>query len=104
MKVIQELSEMIEEEIEGAEEYAKGAVHFKESNPTLAKTFYDISVDEVKHIGLLHEEVKKIIEAHRKEHGEPPAAMIAVYDYLHKKHMEKVSHIKVMQGEYRSVP
>ena len=103
MKTIHEISDMIEDEIEGAEEYAEKAVHLKEKNPSLAKTFYDISLDEVKHIGLLHDEVKKLIEAHRKEHGEPPAPMMAVYEHLHQKHMDKVAYIKVLQGEYRAV-
>lgn len=103
MKEIKELSEMIEEELEGAKEYAKHALKLRESDPTLAKTFYDISMDEVKHVNLLHEEVKKIIEKHRKDHGEPPEPMMAVYEYLHQKHIDKAAHIKVLQAEYRAV-
>jgi hypothetical protein len=51
----------------------------------------------------LHDEVKKLIEKHRREHGEPPAPMMAVYDYLHQKHIDKAAHIKVLQAEYRAV-
>lgn len=103
MKIIKELSEMIEEELEGAEEYAKNALMLKEENPSLAKTFYDISLDEVKHINLLHDEVKKLIEAHRREKGDPPVAMMAVYEFLHEKHLDKAAKIKLMQAQYRNV-
>jgi rubrerythrin len=102
MKQIKELSEMIEEELEDAEKYAKHALKLRESEPTLAKTFYDLSTDEMRHMGLLHDEVKKLIEKHRREHGEPPAPMMAVYDYLHQKHIDKAAHIKVLQAEYRA--
>jgi hypothetical protein len=101
MKIIKELSEMIEDELDGAEEYARNAVAMMETHPTLAKTFYDISLDEVKHINMLHDEVKKIIEQHRKEKGDPPAAMMAVYEYLHNRHIEKANAIKMYQTQYK---
>lgn len=101
MKIIKELSEMIEDELDGAEEYAENALKLKESNPTLAKTFYDISLDEVKHINMLHDEVKKTIEQHRREKGEPPVAMMAVYEYLHERHIEKANVIKMYQAQYK---
>lgn len=101
MKLIKELSEMIEDEIEGAEEYAKEAVHYKHDDPILAKTFYDIANVELQHVNMLHEQVVRIIEQHRKEHGEPPAPMQAVYDYLHKKHIEEVNEVKTYLAMYR---
>ena len=103
MKIFKKISEMIEEELEGAEHYAECALRQKESNPTLAKTFYDISLEEVKHIGMLHGEVKKLIEAHRHEKGDPPPAMLAVYEYLHEKHIQKTAKIKMLQAEYRGI-
>lgn len=101
MKIIKELSEMIEEELDGAEEYARQAVSMKETHPSLAKTFYDISNDEMRHINLLHDEVKKIIETHRKEKGDPPAVMMAVYEYLHNRHIEKANRIKMYQAQFK---
>jgi Mn-containing catalase len=101
MKIIQELTDMIEDELDGAHEYAQSALTMREDHPTLAKTFYDISLDEVKHINMLHDEVRKIIEKHRKEKGDPPAAMLAVYEYLHKKHIAKAAEIKSLQSQYK---
>ena len=101
MKIIKELTEMIEDELDGAEEYAKNALVMREEHPTLAKTFYDISLDEVKHINMLHDEVRKLIEQHRREKSEPPAPMLAVYEYLHKKHIEEAAEIKSLQAQYK---
>lgn len=101
MKLIKELTEMIEEELEGAETYIKCALKHKDVDSALAKTFYDISNEEMRHVNLLHDEVTRIIEMHRKEHGEPPAPMMAVYEYLHERHIEKANAIKMYQSQYR---
>lgn len=101
MKLIKELTERIEEEIDGAEEYVKEAIKLKHEHPSLAKTLYDISNQEMSHIDMLHAEVVKLIEEHRRMHGEPPAPMMAVYEYLHERHIDKVNTIKLLQAEYR---
>jgi rubrerythrin len=101
MMIIKKLTEFISEEIDGAEEYAKLAVEWKHKNPTLAKVFYDISLQEMNHVNMFHGEVVKLIEQHRKEHGEPPAAMMAVYDYMHEKHIREANEVKMYQAQYR---
>ena len=103
MKIIKELNEMIEDEVKGAEHYAKLAVMHKADNPVLAKTFYDISTDEMRHVDLLHSEVVKLIEEHRKTKGEPPVSMLAVYDYLHERQIEKAKEVKVYQNQYKGI-
>ena len=102
MKIIKELSEMIEEELEGAEEYAKNAVYYKAENPALAKTFYEISIEEMRHVDMLHNEVVALIEKHKREHGEPPPAMLAVYEFLHKRNIEWAAEIRSYQNEFRT--
>ena len=101
MKTIQKLVEYIDEELEGAEHYAECALKHKDDNPTLAKVFYDISNDEMRHVSMLHDEVVKMIETHRREKGEPPAAMLAIWNYMHEKHVEKSNEIRVIQAQFR---
>ena len=101
MKLIQELEEQIEDEIHDIKEYAKLAIEVKDKHPSLAQTLYTISTQEANHQAMLHAEVVKLVEEHRKLHGEPPAAMMAVYDYLHKKHIEKLAEAKRYQEEYQ---
>ena len=103
MQIIKKLSEQIEEELDGAEEYIEDALKYREKHPELARTFYEISVQEMNHVNMLHAEAAKMIAAYRNEHGEPPAAMQAVYDYMHERHVSHAGEIKMMQAQYREV-
>ena len=102
MKVIKLLEELIEEEIHDVKKYAKLAVEYKDEHPALAQVFYNLSTQEDGHQASLHAEVVKIIEEHRRKHGEPPAAMMAVYDYIHKRHIEKLAEARRYQDVYKN--
>jgi rubrerythrin len=102
MKLIRDLEEMIEDEIHDIKKYAKMAAHVKDEHPGLAQTLYNISVQEDSHQAALHNEVVKIIEEHRRTHGEPPAAMMAVYDYMHKRHIDDLSNARKYQDVYKN--
>ena len=101
MKVIKELTSMIADELEGAEHYVKSAIHYKSEHPGLADVLYEISNQEMRHVMLLHEEVVKVIKTYREKHGEPPAAMQAIYDWEHEKQIEESQEIKLLQNHYR---
>lgn len=102
MKLIKELEELIEDEVHDVKKYAKMAVELKADHPQLAQVLYTISAQEEGHQQMLHGEVVRIIEQYRREHGEPPAAMMAVYDYIHKRHIEKLAEAKRYQEMYKS--
>lgn len=101
MKIIEKLSEMIEEEIEDAAKYAKCALHYKEEDPSLAEMFYKLSIEEMAHMNVLHTKVVGIIEDYRKKNGEPPESMLKIYEILHKKHIENAAAVKGMQSLYK---
>lgn len=103
MRIIQILSERIEEELDDSFEYIEMAIQYKEEFPQVAKTFYELSMEEMRHMEMLHIEVAALIKKHREEHGEPPAAMLAVYEYLHKKDIEKSAKIKLLQNHFREI-
>jgi ferritin len=102
MKIIEKLANMIEDEINDAEKYARCALKEKEERPTLAQTFYSLATDEMKHMTMLHDEVTRIINDYRAQGNEPPAEMIAIYDYLHKKHIEHATNVKIIMESYRN--
>ena len=72
MKLIEKLSEMVDEEIGDAHKYAKCALEYKDTHPNLSKVFFDLSGAEMQHMTMLHTEVAKLIEKYRQEKGEPP--------------------------------
>ena len=100
MKLIRELSDMIEDELEGACDYVKKALELKAEDKQLADTLYTLSQEEMGHVNVLHEQVVREIEEYRKSKGEPPATMLSVYEYLHKKHIDEAARIKVYQKMY----
>jgi hypothetical protein len=102
MKLIKELEELIEDEISDVKKYAQMAAELKAEHPGLAQVLYTISTQEEAHQAAIHTEVVKLIEEHRRSHGEPPAAMMAVYDYIHKRHIEKMAEARRFQEIYKT--
>ena len=101
MKLIRDLEEMISDEISDIKKYAKFAAKVKDEHPTLAQVLYTISTQEEGHQAALHDEVVNIIEQHRRTHGEPPASMMAVYDYMHQQHIDKLAEARMYQDIYK---
>ena len=101
MKVIKVLSEKISEEIHDARAYAQLAIEYKEEYPDLSRNLYNLSLQEMDHMNVLHNEVTGIIKRYRDTNGEPPADMLAVYDYLHKEQIQKSLEVKMMQNMYK---
>ena len=77
------------------------ALMYKEEYPDLARTVYNISIQEMEHMSLLHNEVANLIKRYRDEHGDPPADMMAVYNYLHEEQIEKAAEAKSLQSLYK---
>lgn len=102
MKLIKKLEELIDEEIHDVKKYAKMASEVKSEHPGLSRVFYDLSVQEDAHQAALHSEVVKIIEEYKRTHEEPPAAMMAVYEFIHERHIENLAEARRYQDMYKN--
>jgi hypothetical protein len=99
---IKELSDNIDDELGDAKKYARLALRYKDKNRSLAETYYNLSLEELRHANsVLHEEGVKMIEQYRRETGEPPAPMQAAYDRDHEVEIEKTAEIKMLQAMYK---
>lgn len=101
MRIIKELEEMIEKNLKGAEDAIHRANLYKDAKPALAKTFFELSTDKMRHVNMLHDAVVKEIEDYQKQHGNPPEAMQAIYDWVHEKDIQYATEIKAAQAMFR---
>ena len=103
MVIVEKLSKMIDEELDDARKYAQCALNEKDEHPEVADVFFKLSGEEMEHMKMLHDSAVELIEAYKKEKGEPPADMLAVYNYLHKQHIEKATDVRTMQRMYKDM-
>ena len=100
MEIIKKVVEKIDDELIDAEKYIKCAYKVADEYPQLADTYYQLSLEEMKHVTMLHDAGVAIINDYKKDH-EVPEGMQAVYDYLHDKQIRHASKIKAKQEEYK---
>lgn len=100
MQIIKCLSEDIEATLDMAEEEIKKAIMYKEDYPIAARAFYAKSVTLMDSIKATHDAVVALIEGYRKEKGEPPAPMMAVYNYMHERQITQAAAVKSLQEMY----
>lgn len=100
MEIIRRISEKIDEELHDAEKYIKCAFKVREEYPQLANTYYQLSLEEMKHVTMLHDSVVKIINDYKRE-NEVPEAMQILYDYLHDRQIKWATKIKAKQEQYK---
>lgn len=101
MKIIAKVVDLISEELSDAKRYIKLAEQEKE-NKSLSECFATLAEAEMGHVKALHAEAASLIEDYRAKNGEPPADMLAIYNYEHKKQIARAAKIKQMITEYRN--
>lgn len=101
MKIIKKIVDQIHDELEGAHEYIECAMKEKNEHPSIANMYYEMSLTEMTHVDKLHSAVTTLINEVRAKGEEPPATMMAIYEYEHEKAMNKATKIKVMQEMYK---
>ncbi len=101
MRTIRTLTEQIDDELQDAGKYARLALEYKTTDPEMASLFYRLSCEELTHMTMLHDCVASKIEAHQKNGLEIPESMQALYDYLHKRQIERTETVKRLQQMFR---
>jgi hypothetical protein len=96
MRAIKKYVEAIDEEIEGAKDYAEKYVECKaKGDMSKANRFKEMASDEIKHAMYIHEWAIAEIEEIKKVFV-PPVDMLEKWEKAHKEYVEKVAWIKQM--------
>lgn len=103
MKIIQTLTDLIDEEIHDGKKYVKLALEYKDKDMAMAEMFYNLSLEEMKHMNTLHNAVVKTINAIKEEKKDNPKleGMQVIYDLLHERFINHAKEVQVLQGMYR---
>ena len=101
MRKIANMIREMRDEISGAEHYAKKATQYKDEDKPLADVYIAIANQELEHVDRLHTQVARIIQAYKAEKGEPPEAMMMVWNFEHEDMIDKVSRIKALIDIYK---
>ena len=103
MKIIKIISEDIEKELDVAEDYIKKAIQNKKDFPNVAQAYADLCTTHLNCIKALHDQVVSIINNYRTQKGDPPAPMMAIYEYLHERQINKTVGIKNLQEIFKQM-
>lgn len=96
MKMIQKYVEAIDEELEGAKDYAEKYVECKVAgNMSSAEKYREMANDELKHAMYQHEWAVHKIDELSKLYT-PPVEMLEKWEKSHKEYVEHVAWIKQM--------
>ena len=101
MKIIKIIVEQIDEEVCGAEEYAKCATKYKVEDKSLADMYFEIANQELMHVDKLHSQVVRYIQQQKASGKETPVGMKELWDWQHAKIIDNVARIKVMLDMYK---
>lgn len=94
MRTIAQIVKDIKGELRGAKHYAELANKYKDEDDSLAEMYASMSNQELGHVNTMHAQVVRIINDHRRKHGEPPEAMKAIWDLEHQQMVEEVAEVK----------
>lgn len=101
MNVMTLLMERIDDELQDACDYAKLALEYRATDPETARLFARLSGEETTHATALHDCVLGHMEAYRQKGLEVPEGMMAVYECLHERQIEKAARVQLLQKMYR---
>lgn len=97
MQKVMKYVDLIDEELEGAKQYAECYVWNKANqNNTLATRYKEMAMDELKHGEYLHSEVVDVINKLKNNYPQIPQKMQDVWDKSHNKYVERSAWVKQM--------
>ena len=101
MQKLKLLFSLIDDELADAMKYAEKAVHCKDIEAPMAELFYSLSVEEIKHKNMLHNQLVKEMQNYIALNADKEAEVRAIYDILNERQVEWENSIRTYQSSYR---
>jgi DNA polymerase/3'-5' exonuclease PolX len=100
MKILAELIEKAEDTLEEVEFYGRQAQHLKVTDKSVADLYNKLATTHIEIYGNIHREIVNLIEEHKRTGHQPPPEMLAIWNYEHKKLIERFTKAKNIVNEY----
>lgn len=103
MKILKDIIEKSYDTLEEIEWYAEKAHHLGTEYKPLADSYIKIAEMHITIYNMLHEKMVMLIEEEKRKGGQPPAVMMAIWEYEHEKLIKEFAEAKVLIDEYKKI-
>lgn len=101
MERLKLLFSLIDDELADAMKYAEKAMHCKDTDQAMAELFYSLSLEELKHKSMLHNQLVKEMQSCIEEDQDKEITINAIYDVLNERQVEWENSIRMYHSTYR---
>ena len=101
MIIIDLLADMMADELDDAEEYAREALRWKDTCPEEANLFFELSKEEIRHSDRLHDLAVRDIDRAKSAGKAATPEMLAKYNAKHDKRIRKAEKVLDLQKLYK---
>ena len=101
MKILVELIKKENDTMDEIEWYAEKAHHYRTTHKELADTFIKVADAHVDIYKNLHDRMVELIAEERKKGVQPPAEMLAIWNYEHERLVKNFSEVKFLVEDYK---
>ena len=101
MERLKLLFSLIDDELADSMKYGEKAMHYKDTDPAMAELFYSLSLEELKHKSMLHNQLVKEMNECIEKYPDKEESINAVYDVLNEREVEWENSVRMYHSTYR---
>jgi hypothetical protein len=101
MKIIKDLIEKMEDTLEEIEFYAMESHHLRAEHKALSETYAKVGEMHIEIYKMLHERAVSLINEEKQKGVAVPPEMLAIWDFSHRKLIERFNKAKYLVDEYK---
>lgn len=101
MKMLTKLIEKAEDTLDEIEWYGEKALMYREENQALADVYNKIADMHIGIYDMLHKQMVELIDQFKRNGGQVPPEMLAIWNYEHEKLIKEFKDAKILVEEYK---